>query len=225
MFKIRVLLRIYLQMLFQDFLYLTMLFSIIVFGLTADHLLEIGSIKKFSLLLIGIFFLSLFSTMNLYHNDKIYNRYLKQKINSYWSEVVAQILAALIVNLVSGILIFLFSNIADEDIAKDVIGVVCLVTIGLLGSAIATLFKTQWYRHFSLGQIGTLVLVYLALSGSVIQVLSYAEIVLPPLSKMIVTLQREASITTLLPVAGQAFAYAIVLFLISSFIYKKKRKN
>lgn len=225
MIKIRILLRIYLQMLFQDFLYLTMLFSIIVFGLTADHLLEISSIKKFSLLLVAIFFLALFSTMNLYHKDKIYNRYLKQKIDSYWSEVGAQIIAALIINLVSGILIFLFSNIADGDLLMDVIGIVSLIAVGFLGSAIATLFKTQWYRHASLGQIGTLVLVYLALSGSVIQVLSYAEVIWPPLSKMIVTLQREASITALLPVAGQTFAYALVLFLISSFIYRKKKKS
>lgn len=81
--KVKILLKSYLQFVFQDFLYLTMLFSIIIFGLTADQLLSIDYHEKYSLLLLGMFFLSLFSTMNLYHNDKKYNHYLKQKVDSY----------------------------------------------------------------------------------------------------------------------------------------------
>ena len=223
--KIKILLRNYLQFLFQDFLYLTMLFSIIVFGLTADHLLSIDSNAKYSLLLIGMFFLSLFATMNLYHNDKNYNHYLKQKVNSYWAEVCSQFLAVLILNIISGILIFAFSLIMNGNLLLDTIGIATLISVGLLGSSIATLFKTQWYAHSSLGQIGTLVLVYLALSGSVVSIFSYIEWLLPPLSKLIVSLHSSASLIKLLPITGQTFLYAMVLFIISCFIYKKNKKN
>lgn len=225
MIKLKVLLRSYLQLLFQDFLYLTMLFSIIVLGLTADSLLNIGSIKKFSLLLISMFFLSLFSTLNLYHNDKKYNQYLKQKVNSYWTEVIAQFLTAVIANLISSILIFIFSLIMDNNWLQDLVGILTLFAVGLLGSSIATLFKTQWYNHSNFGQIGTLVFVYLALSGSVISFLSYVEWLLPPLSKLVVTVRQDSSIINLLPITGQTFLYAIILFLISSFIYKEKKKS
>ena len=202
-----------------------MLFSIIVFGLTADNLLGISAIKKYSLLLIGMFFLSLFSTMNLYHNDSRQNKYLKQKVNSYWWDVLSQFLVALIINTFSGILIFIFSLILNRNIFLDTIGIITLISVGMLGSAIATLFRTQWYNHSSLGQVGVLVFVYLALSGSVISLLSYVDWLLPPLSKMIVALQKKPVITQLLPVTGQAFLYALIVFVISSFLYKKNRKN
>jgi len=223
--KIKILLRSYLQLFFQNYLYLTMLFSIIVFGLTADNLLGINAIKKYSLLLIGMFFLSLFSTMNLYHNDSRQNKYLKQKVNSYWWDVLSQFLVALIINTFSGILIFIFSLILNRNIFLDTIGIITLISVGMLGSAIATLFRTQWYNHSSLGQVGVLVFVYLALSGSVISLLSYVDWLLPPLSKMIVALQKKPVITQLLPVTGQAFLYALIVFVISSFLYKKNRKN
>ena len=223
--KIKILMRSYLQLFFQNYLYLTMLFSIIVFGLTADNLLGISAIKKYSLLLIGMFFLSLFSTMNLYHNDSRQNKYLKQKVNSYWWDVLSQFLVALIINTFSGILIFIFSLILNRNIFLDTIGIITLISVGMLGSAIATLFRTQWYNHSSLGQVGVLVFVYLALSGSVISLLSYVDWLLPPLSKMIVALQKKPVITQLLPVTGQAFLYALIVFVISSFLYKKNRKN
>jgi len=223
--KIKILMRSYLQLFFQNYLYLTMLFSIIVFGLTADNLLGISAIKKYSLLLIGMFFLSLFSTMNLYHNDSRQNKYLKQKVNSYWWDVLSQFLVALIINTFSGILIFIFSLILNRNIFLDTIGIITLISVGMLGSAIATLFRTQWYDHSSLGQVGVLVFVYLALSGSVISLLSYVDWLLPPLSKMIVALQKKPVITQLLPVTGQAFLYALIVFVISSFLYKKNRKN
>lgn len=54
--KVKILLKSYLQFVFQDFLYLTMLFSIIIFGLTADQLLSIDYHEKYSLLLLGMFF-------------------------------------------------------------------------------------------------------------------------------------------------------------------------
>lgn len=222
--KVKILLKNYLQLFFQNFFYLTMLFSIIVFGLTSSHLLEMNSLKKYSLLIIGIFFLSLFSTMNLYHNDSKQNKYLKQKINSYWADTLSQFLVALITNIFSGILIFIFSLILDRNLSLDIIGIITLVAVGLLGSSVATLFKTQWYNHSSMGQVGVLVFVYLALSGSIISILSYVEWLLPPLSKIIVTLQEKESITSLLPTAGQAFLYALILFFISSFVYKPKKK-
>lgn len=222
--KVKILLKNYLQLFFQNFFYLTMLFSIIAFGLTSSHLLEMNSLKKYSLLIIGIFFLSLFSTMNLYHNDSKQNKYLNQKINSYWADTLSQFLVALITNIFSGILIFIFSLILDRNLSLDIIGIITLVAVGLLGSSVATLFKTQWYNHSSMGQVGVLVFVYLALSGSIISILSYVEWLLPPLSKIIVTLQEKESITSLLPTAGQAFLYALILFFISSFVYKPKKK-
>lgn len=222
--KVKILLKNYLQLFFQNFFYLTMLFSIIAFGLTSSHLLEMNSLKKYSLLIIGIFFLSLFSTMNLYHNDSKQNKYLKQKINSYWADTLSQFLVALITNIFSGILIFIFSLILDRNLSLDIIGIITLVAVGLLGSSVATLFKTQWYNHSSMGQVGVLVFVYLALSGSIISILSYVEWLLPPLSKIIVTLQEKESITSLLPTAGQTFLYALILFFISSFVYKPKKK-
>lgn len=223
--KIRMLLHSYFQLFLQDFLYLTMLFSIIVFGMTAEHLLGISSVKKYSLLLIGMFFLSLLSTMNLYHNDSKQNKYLKQKINNSWLDSFCQFLVALIINIFSGILIFIFSLILNQDVLFDLTGILSLISVGMLGSGIATLFQTQWYRHSSLGQIGTLVLVYLAFSGSVISILSYADWIMPPLSKMIVILKRDSQISQLLPVAAQAFLYALILFVISGFLYREKKKS
>lgn len=213
------------QFIFQNFLYLTLLFSIIVFGLTADKLLSIDSHEKYSLLLIGIFFLSLFSTMNLYYYDKKYNHYLKQKVDSYWAEFFSQFLTIIISNLISGILIFAFSQIFISDIILDLVGVLTLISVGILGGSIAALFKTQWYDHSSFGQIGILVFVYLALSGSVISIFKPVQILFPPLSELITNLHSTASIVSLLPVAGQTLAYSLVLFLISSFIYKRNRKS
>lgn len=223
--KVKILLKSYLQFVFQDFLYLTMLFSIIIFGLTADQLLSIDYHEKYSLLLLGMFFLSLFSTMNLYHNDKKYNHYLKQKVDSYWAEVLSQFLTILIFNIIAGILIFIFSLILDGNILMDLSGIIALISMGILGSAIAALFKTQWYSHFSLGQIGTLVMVYLALSGSVIEIFHPFEIIFPPLSKMIISLHSNIAITQLLPLSGQTIIYSLILFIASCFIYKRNKRN
>lgn len=225
MLKVKVLFRSYLQILLQNFLYLTMLFGMIIFGLTADNLLEISVIKKYSILLIGMFFLSLFTTMNLYYNDSRQNKYLKQKVDNSWLDSVSQFLIALVLNIFSGILIFVFSLIFNDNVWQDVVGIVALISVGMLGSSIATICKTQWYKHPNLGQVGVLVFTYLALSGSVITVLSYAELLFPPVSKMVVLLQTKPSITNLFPVTGQAFLYSIILFIISSFIYKSKKKN
>lgn len=223
MLKVKILLRSYLQLFFQNFLYLTMLFGMIVFGLTAEHLLGIGVNTKYSLLLVGMFLLSLFSTMNLYYNDSRQNKYLKQKIASSWADSCSQFLTALIVNVFSGVLIFIFSLIFNTDFWQDTVGILTLVAVGLLGSAIATLCKTQWYSHPNLGQVGILIFIYLAFCGSVITVLSYAEWLYPPVSKLVMAL-RKSSITQLLPITGQAFLYSIILFVISGFIYKSKKK-
>lgn len=223
--KVRILLKSYLQLYFQNFLYLTMLFSIIVFGLLADHLLEIGNLKKFSLLLIAMFLLSLFSTMNLYYNDSQQNKYLKQKINSHFADWLSQLLVAVIANLFSSVLIFIFSLILDSNILLDFVGILSLFSVGFLGSGIATLFQTQWYNHSTVGQIGALIFTYLAFSGSVVSILTAVEWLLPPLSKIIITLQNTSSITKILPIVGQTLLYAIILFFISGLVYKKNRKN
>jgi len=156
-------------------MYLTMLFAIIVLGLTSDHLLGISPIKKYSLLLLGNFLLALLATMKFYYNDSQQNKYLKQRVHSYWSDVLSQFLVILIINIFSGVLIFIFSLILNRNIELDTVGILTLISVGLLGSSIAALFKTQWYRHSSLGQIGILVLVYLAFSGSVISLLEYID--------------------------------------------------
>lgn len=223
--KVRILLKSYLQLYFQNFLYLTMLFSIIVFELLADHLLEIGNLKKFSLLLIAMFLLSLFSTMNLYYNDSQQNKYLKQKINSHFADWLSQLLVAVIANLFSSVLIFIFSLILDSNILLDFVGISSLFSVGFLGSGIATLFQTQWYNHSTVGQIGALIFTYLAFSGSVVSILTAVEWLLPPLSKIIITLQNTSSITKILPIVGQTLLYAIILFFISGLVYKKNRKN
>jgi hypothetical protein len=202
-----------------------MLFSIIVFGLLADHLLEIGNLKKFSLLLIAMFLLSLFSTMNLYYNDSQQNKYLKQKINSHFADWLSQLLVAVIANLFSSVLIFIFSLILDSNILLDFVGISSLFSVGFLGSGIATLFQTQWYNHSTVGQIGALIFTYLAFSGSVVSILTAVEWLLPPLSKIIITLQNTSSITKILPIVGQTLLYAIILFFISGLVYKKNRKN
>lgn len=202
-----------------------MLFSIIVFGLLADHLLEIGNLKKFSLLLIAMFLLSLFSTMNLYYNDSQQNKYLKQKINSHFADWLSQLLVAVIANLFSSVLIFIFSLILDSNIFLDFVGISSLFSVGFLGSGIATLFQTQWYNHSTVGQIGALIFTYLAFSGSVVSILTAVEWLLPPLSKIIITLQNTSLITKILPIVGQTLLYAIILFFISGLVYKKNRKN
>ena len=222
--KIKILFKSYFQLFFQNYLYLTLLFGILTFGLTADSLLGISPVKKYSLLLIGAFFLALLTTMNLYYNDSRQNKYLKQKINSSWADAGSQFLVALIINIFSGILIFIFSLILNPSLPFDLVGILALIAVGLLGSGIATLFKTQWYRHSSLGQVGVLVFIYLSLSGNVVEVLSYASWLLPPLSKIIMTLQNKSDILHLWPLIGQTFLYALILFLISSIIYKNNKK-
>lgn len=122
-------------------------------------------------------------------------------------------------------MIFIFSLILCKNIFLDVVGIVSLISVGFLGSSIATLFKTQWQKHSSLGQIGTLVFVYLALSGSVVNIFKNIEMIFPPLSRMIVSLHSNSSIVKLLPLAGQTFLYALILFVISWFIYKKNKKS
>jgi len=204
-------------------MYLTMLFAIIVLGLTSDHLLGISPIKKYSLLLLGNFLLALLATMKFYYNDSQQNKYLKQRVHSYWSDVLSQFLVILIINIFSGVLIFIFSLILNRNIELDTVGILTLISVGLLGSSIAALFKTQWYRHSSLGQIGILVLVYLAFSGSVISLLEYVDWLLPPLSKLMVALQTNPSIPNLLPITGQTYLYSMIIFVISSFIYKPKK--
>jgi len=204
-------------------MYLTMLFAIIVLGLTSDHLLGISPIKKYSLLLLGNFLLALLATMKFYYNDSQQNKYLKQRVHSYWSDVLSQFLVILIINIFSGVLIFIFSLILNRNIELDTVGILTLISVGLLGSSIAALFKTQWYRHSSLGQIGILVLVYLAFSGSVISLLEYIDWLLPPLSKLMVALQTNPSIPNLLPITGQTYLYSMIIFVISSFIYKPKK--
>jgi len=204
-------------------MYLTMLFAIIVLGLTSDHLLGISPIKKYSLLLLGNFLLALLATMKFYYNDSQQNKYLKQRVKSYWSDVLSQFLVILIINIFSGVLIFIFSLILNRNIELDTVGILTLISVGLLGSSIAALFKTQWYRHSSLGQIGILVLVYLAFSGSVISLLEYVDWLLPPLSKLMVALQTNPSIPNLLPITGQTYLYSMIIFVISSFIYKPKK--
>ena len=223
--KVRILLKSYLQLYFQNFLYLAILFSIISFGLLANHLLEIGNLKKFSLLLIAMFLLSLFSTMNLYYNDSQQNKYLKQKINSFWADWLSQLLVAVITNLFSSILIFIFSLLLNDNVLSDIVGILSLFSVGFLGSGIATLFQTQWHNHSTIGQIGVLIFIYLAFSGSVVGILTAVEWLLPPLSKIIITLQTTSSITKLLPVVGQTLLYAMILFFISGLIYKKTRKS
>jgi len=204
-------------------MYLTMLFAIIVLGLTSDHLLGISPIKKYSFLLLGNFLLALLATMKFYYNDSQQNKYLKQRVHSYWSDVLSQFLVILIINIFSGVLIFIFSLILNRNIELDTVGILTLISVGLLGSSIAALFKTQWYRHSSLGQIGILVLVYLAFSGSVISLLEYIDWLLPPLSKLMVALQTNPSIPNLLPITGQTYLYSMIIFVISSFIYKPKK--
>lgn len=204
-------------------MYLTMLFAIIVLGLTSDHLLGISPIKKYSLLLLGNFLLALLATMKFYYNDSQQNKYLKQRVHSYWSDVLSQFLVILIINIFSGVLIFIFSLILNRNIELDTVGILTLISVGLLGSSIAALFKTQWYRHSSLGQVGILVLVYLAFSGSVISLLEYVDWLLPPLSKLMVALQTNPSIPNLLPITGQTYLYSMIIFVISSFIYKPKK--
>ena len=202
-----------------------MLFAIISFGLLSSHLLEIGNLKKFSLLLISMFLLSLISTMNLYFNDSQQNKYLKQKINSHWADWLSQVLLAVIVNLFSSVLIFIFSLLLNDDMLQNLIKILMLFSVGLLGSSIATVFQTQWYNHSALGQIGVLILLYLAFAGNVFNILTAVEWLLPPLSKIIITLQETSSITSLLMVVGQTLLYAMILFFISGLVYKKTRKN
>ena len=172
-----------------------------------------------------MFLLSLFSTMNLYYNDSQQNKYLKQKINSHFADWLSQLLVAVIANLFSSVLIFIFSLILDSNILLDFVGISSLFSVGFLGSGIATLFQTQWYNHSTVGQIGALIFTYLAFSGSVVSILTAVEWLLPPLSKIIITLQNTSSITKILPIVGQTLLYAIILFFISGLVYKKNRKN
>ncbi len=209
----------------QNFLYPTLLLSFLAFELTMNSLLKLNTNEKFGFLIVGIFLMSLLISMNFLKNDAYYNENFMQKIGSYWIYFVAQVLTLFLITLFSAIVVFLFSFMLSSDVMVDIVAILSLATTGFVGVGIAFLCKQQWNNHPYAGQMGIIILVYVALAGSSIDLLHYVSWFLPPVSSMIMVFQEQSSVIDLIPIAVQQFVYSIVLVVLSGTFNEKKLSN
>lgn len=223
--KVRILLSNFINSILQNFLYPTLLLAFLAFELTMNSLLDLNTSNKFGFLIVGIFLMSLLTSMNFLKNDAQYNEYFMQKISNYWLYFIMQALTLFLVTLFSAIVVFLFSFMLSSDIIVDLVAIMSLVTTGFVGVGIAFLCKPQWNKHPYAGQMGIILLVYVALAGSSIDLLHYVSWFLPPVSQMITIFQEQTSIRALIPTAIQQFVYACVLIVLSGTFYEKKLSN
>ncbi|MFC6322564.1 hypothetical protein [Companilactobacillus baiquanensis] len=212
--KIKFLVDNFLKLIFRDYLYLSLLFILLVIKFTIDSALGLSNLQKTEIFIILTFIIGLISGLNFFRNDQLYNRYVKQKINNYWLYISVQTVILLLMNILTAVLTFI--NTADWVL------IILFTTSGFVGTEIAMILKLRFEKHPIIGQIGILILLYLSLSDSSSGTLYYVNWILPPISKMIVTLQDGHSLQALLPIAGQQFVYGIILFAISGVFYQKK---
>lgn len=212
--KIKFLVDNFLKLIFRDYLYLSLLFILLVIKFTIDSALGLSNLQKIEIFIILTFIIGLISGLNFFRNDQLYNRYVKQKINNYWLYISVQTVILLLMNILTAVLTFI--NTADWVL------IILFTTSGFVGTEIAMILKLRFEKHPIVGQIGILILLYLSLSDSSSGILYYVNWILPPISKMIVTLQDGHSLQALLPIAGQQFVYGIILFAISGVFYQKK---
>ncbi|WP_125590002.1 hypothetical protein [Companilactobacillus jidongensis] len=223
--KVRILFNNFINSVLQNFLYPTLLLAFLAFELTMNSLLNLNTANKFGFLIVGIFLMSLLTSMNFLKNDVQYNEYFMQKIGNYWLYFSVQVLTLFLITLFSAIVVFLFSFMLSSDIMVDIVAILSLATTGFVGVGIAFLCKPQWNHHPYAGQMGIIILVYVALAGSSIDILKYVSWFLPPVSKMITIFQEQSSIRALVPIVIQQFVYACVLIVLSGTFYEKKLSN
>jgi len=223
--KIKSLFSNFVNLILQDFLYPTLLMSFLAVELGMNLLLNLDMDKKFGFLVIGIFLLSLLTSMNFLRNDSKQNRYFLQKINNYWLYFFMQALVLFLMVIFSALVIALFSLILGSNAIVDLVAILSLATTGFVGVGIAFICKPQWNGHPYAGQMGIIILVYISLIGSSIDLLHYIEWFLPPVSQMITIFQEQSSVRALLPVAIQQFVYSCVLIILSGTFYEKKMSN
>ncbi|WP_334329620.1 hypothetical protein [Companilactobacillus sp. HBUAS59699] len=223
--KLRILLGNFINSVLQNFLYPTLLLSFLAFELTMSSLLKLSTNDKFGFLIVGMFLMSLLTTMNFLKNDAYYNENFMQKISNYWLYFVSQALTMFLITLFSAIVVFLFSFMLSTNVLVDIVAILSLATTGFVGTGIAFLCKPQWNKHPYAGQMGIIILVYIALAGSSIDLLHYVSWFLPPVSKMIMVFQEQSSIKALVPIVIQQFVYAIVLIVLSGTFNEKKLSN
>lgn len=220
--KVKVLLANFINLILRNFLYITLLMFFISFELTINVVLKLNMNQKFGFLVIGMFFLSLLTSMNFLKNDSEQNRYLSQKISNYWLYFVMQVLALFIMVVFSAIIM---SFISFTFSINSMVAILPLATTGFVGVGIAFICKPQWNNHQYIGQIGIILLVYIALVGSSSTILNYVEWFIPPVSKMITIFQEQSSIRALIPVAIQQLVYSCVLIILSGTFYERKMSN
>jgi len=223
--KIKSLFSNFVNLILQDFLYPTLLMSFLAVELGMNLLLNLDMDKKFGFLVMGIFLLSLLTSMNFLKNDSKQNRYFLQKINNYWLYFLMQALVLFLMVIFSALVIALFSLILGSNAMVDLVAILSLATTGFVGVGIAFICKPQWNGHPYAGQMGIIILVYISLIGSSIDLLHYIEWFLPPVSQMITIFQEQSSVRALLPVAIQQFVYSCVLIILSGTFYEKKMSN
>ncbi len=192
------------------------------FELAINSLLELNMNQKFGLLVIGVFFVSLLTSMNFLKNDAAVNRYLFQKINNYWLYFLMQVLTLTIVAIFSAIVMSIFSFTFSIN---SIVAILPLATTGLVGVGIAFICKPQWNNHPYIAQIGIVVFVYIALAGTGDNILNYIQWFIPPVSKVITIFQEQSSIRALIPVSIQQLVYSCVLIILSGTFYEKKMSN
>ncbi|WP_125712447.1 hypothetical protein [Companilactobacillus kedongensis] len=212
--KIKFLADNFFKMIFRDYLYMSLLFMLGIVEFTMYSKLALSNIQQVIILIIVTFLIGLISGLNFFKNDQLYNRYVKQKVSNYWLYISTQAIVLLLMDLLTALLAFAGT--------KNWILIILFTTSGFVGTAIAMILKPRFEKHSIVGQIGILILLYLSLADSSSGLLYYVNWILPPISKMIVTLQDGHSIQALLPIAGQQFVYGMILFAISGVFYQKK---
>ncbi|APX71878.1 hypothetical protein M5C72_01665 [Companilactobacillus allii] len=220
--KVKVLLINFINLILRNFLYPTLLMIFLSFELAINSLLELNMNQKFGLLVIGVFFVSLLTSMNFLKNDAAVNRYLFQKINNYWLYFLMQVLTLTIVAIFSAIVMSIFSFTFSIN---SIVAILPLATTGLVGVGIAFICKPQWNNHPYIAQIGIVVFVYIALAGTGDNILNYIQWFIPPVSKVITIFQEQSSIRALIPVSIQQLVYSCVLIILSGTFYEKKMSN
>ncbi len=176
--------------------------------------LALSNTQQVIILIIATFLIGLISGLGFFKNDQLYNRYVKQRVSNYWLYITTQAIILLLLDLLTALLAFAST--------KNWILIILFTTSGFVGTTIAMILKPRFEKHSIVGQIGILILLYLSLADSSSGLLYYVNWILPPISKMIVSLQDGHSIQALLPIAGQQFVYGIILFAISGVFYQKK---
>ncbi len=198
-----------------------MLVTLIFFELMFNLLISSNPSIKYSSIIMAVFFMALILSLYFLKQDKIQNKYLKQKINSYPLYAMTQIITVVCFNVATGILAGIFSGLFSSSPAANGAMILGLITTGILATAIVFSCRSMFTNHKYIATISLLVILLFSLADSNNEILSYFNWLLPPVANLVLTFQGKVDMVTLFPLIFRQFIYAIILFIISGFFNKK----